>query len=75
MRTFKNASWMVICVATMIILREFHVLASAHLDSYGLYFQGIIWFLAIMMGLKGIHHGAEFFGNFDDLEFDIIEEK
>lgn len=74
MKTIKNATWMTICALTLVILAEFHKLASAHLDSYGYYFQALVWFIGAMMAIKGIHHGAEFFGDFDDFEFDEYAE-
>lgn len=74
MKTFKNASWMVICALTIVILAEFHALAMEHLDIYGYYFRALVFFLGAIMAVKGVLHGAEFFGDFEDFEFDEYEE-
>lgn len=71
MKTFKNVAWMVICAAVMIVLAEFHIIASTVYDSYGAAHAGIVWFLGAIFAIKGVHHGAEFFGNFEDS--DIVE--
>lgn len=72
---YKHAAWMVICTVTMIVLLQFDMLATKELDSYGLIYRAVVWCLMVIMVVKGVLHGGQFFGNFDDLEFDIVEVK